>query len=83
MTRYAKIHGGHDPLGFAKLIGQVGEISSKRFATSTFTKLYLTNRYQRTIVDHLKSNEKLVSCVVSQIYTLRSFLFFVHNPTRS
>jgi len=33
-------------------------------------KSYLTNRYQRTVVDSLKSNEKLVTCGVPQGSTL-------------
>ena len=42
-------------------------------------KSYLTNRYQRTVVDSLKSNEKLVTCGVPQGSTLWPFLFLVYN----
>jgi len=36
-------------------------------------KSYLTNRYQSTVVDRLKSNEKLVTCGVPQGLTLLYF----------
>ena len=42
-------------------------------------KSYLTNQYQRTVVDSLKSNEKLVTCGVPQGSTLGLFLFLVYN----
>jgi len=42
-------------------------------------KSYLTNRYQRTAVDSLKSNGKLVTCEVPQGSTLGPFLFLVYN----
>ena len=41
-------------------------------------KSYLTNRYQGTVVDSLKSNEKLVTCGVPQGSTLGPFLFLVY-----
>jgi len=41
-------------------------------------KSYLTNRYQRTVVDSLESNEKLVTCRVPHGSTLGPFLFLVY-----
>jgi len=41
-------------------------------------KRWLTNRYQKTVVDSLKSNEKLVTCGVPQGSTLGLFLFLVY-----
>jgi len=41
-------------------------------------KSYVTNQYQRTVVDSLKSNEKLVTCGVPQGSTLGLFLFLVY-----
>jgi len=41
-------------------------------------KSYLTNRYQKTVVDSLKSNEKLVTCGVPQRSQLGPFLFLAY-----
>jgi len=41
-------------------------------------KSYLTNRHQRTVVDSLKWNEKLVTCGVPQGSRLGPFLLLVY-----
>ena len=44
-------------------------------------KSYLTNRYQRRVVDGLKSNEKVATCGVPQEATPGSFLLIIYTMT--